>query len=157
MAALQGLLERCRDYFELVTGAAPDHSAAGHLLASLPPGKAPDDKLVIGLWRDSENLVGVLDAVRNYPKPGEWFVGLLLLDPAQRGQGLGRQVYQGFEAWAAGLGARRIGLGVVEQNEGAFRFWQRLGFAVVEMRSPTHIGQRESRIIVMTRPLQGAL
>ncbi len=68
--ALQNLLEQCADYFLLVSGADPGSDAAQALFSQLPPGKAPLDKFVFGVFSASDELVGVLDAVRRYPAPG---------------------------------------------------------------------------------------
>ena len=150
---LQPLLENCADYFELVNGLPPTGSEAQELFKAKPPTKTLTDKLVIGLWNDAEKLIGVL-VIRDYPQPGEWFVGLLLVDPTYRQHGIGQQMYQAFEQWAVTRGARYMGLGVVEQNTRAFEFWQRLGFEVVEKRLPKRDGNKDSGVVVMRRSLQ---
>lgn len=126
--ALQALLERCEDYFHLVCGTPPGSSAAQALFTQVPEGKDTGDKILIGIFGSTGSLVGVLDVIRDYPAPAEWFLGLLLLEPRQRNFGLGGQSYRAFERWATGSGAQHIRLGVVEQNEGAYRFWRRMGF-----------------------------
>ena len=150
---LQALLENCADYSLLVTGHAPAPSAAASLLADCPPGKTRRDKRSIGLFTQQQELIGVLDAVRGYPAADAWWLGLLLLDPAQRGQGLGQRVYQAFEAWAGQQGAAGILLGVVDANQAAFRFWQRLGFEVVERRPARQIGEGMHEVLTMARPV----
>jgi len=146
--AVQSLLIRCEDYFQLISGALPTPDEARQTWVDVPPGKTTADKFLFGLWADN-TLIGLLDAIRDYPQSGIWFVGLLLIDPAWRGHGLGDSWYRAFEDWAARSGASCIMLGVVEQNEKAFRFWQRLGFEVVEKRSPTRFGQKEQTVVVM--------
>ena len=154
---LQRLLENCADYFELVNGLPPTGSEAQELFENKPPTKTQIDKLVIGLWNNAEKLIGILDAIRDYPQPGEWFIGLLLIDPTYRQHGIGQQMYQAFEQWAVKRGARYIGLGVVEQNTRASEFWQRLGFEIVEKRLPKRNGNKESVVVVMQRSLQTEL
>jgi ribosomal protein S18 acetylase RimI-like enzyme len=153
-AILQRLLENCADYFELVNGLPPTGSEAQELFEAKPPTKTFGDKLIIGLWNNAEKLIGVLDVIRDYPQPGEWFVGLLLIEPTYRQHGIGQQMYQAFEQWAVMGGARYMGLGVVEQNTRASEFWQRLGFEVVEKRLPEKDGNKESVVVVMRRSLQ---
>jgi ribosomal protein S18 acetylase RimI-like enzyme len=94
-----------------------------------------------------------LDAVRDYPAPGEWFRGLLLVDPTYRQEGVGSKLYQAFEGWAMQRGAQHIGLGVVEQNKRAYVFWQRLDFEEQEKRPPRRYGNKEHVVIVMIRRL----
>ncbi len=150
-AALQKLLEDASDYALIVTGEAAGADDALGLLSELPPQKTAEDKLVVGLFTQAGELIGVADVVRDYPAPAGWWIGLLLLHPARRGQGLGRQVYFALEGWAAGLGATEIGIGVVERNEKALRFWQGVGFAIVEKRPPRKFGKMEQAVWVMRR------
>lgn len=154
-AALQALSEACADYSELVEGHAPPPTAAQEMFGDRPPGKTPDDKFLIGLFDPAGSLVGVLDAIRSYPEPGEWFIGLLLLHPGSRSHGLGDAAYHAFEAWAAAQGAQQIGIGVVEANEKACRFWSRLGFETIRKSPPRVFGQKEHVVIYMRRAIGG--
>ena len=149
LPALQGLLERCGDYIQLVTGSLPSSKAAENTLADCPPGRSCEDKAVIGVYNDEGSLVGVLDVVRDYPTDDCWWVGLLLVEPTLRSRGLGRRIFQAFEQWVGQLGAKYILLGVVEDNERAFQFWQSLGFEVVEKQLPSQFGEKEHIVITM--------
>jgi RimJ/RimL family protein N-acetyltransferase len=150
--ALQALLENSSDYSQLVTGLPPGPSAAYSLLTECPAGKTPDDKFVIGLSTERQDLIGVLDIIRDYPVQNDWWLGLLL-DPAYRGQGLGQRVFRAFEQWVRQHDARRICLGVVEQNQRAYRFWQTMGFEPVERRPAKQFGKAEHVVIVMAYAL----
>ena len=150
---VEALLQRCADYLDLVAGMEPSRELARDLLTALPPGKEREDKMLLGVFAEAGELVGLLDVVRNYPEPAVWFLGLLLLEPAQRGQGLGEKLYGAFERWAQTLGAKEIRLSVAEQNEAAFRFWQRLGFLERERQAPSLFGAKESVFILMNRLL----
>ncbi|WP_119068855.1 GNAT family N-acetyltransferase [Aggregatilinea lenta] len=150
--ALQTLLEACDDYTVLVEGQPPDAEAAFDVMADLAPGKTLDDKRLLGLWR-GDRLVGVLDAMVGYPMPDVWFIGLLMIAPEQRGHGLGASVVGAFEAWAASQGARAIGLGVVEPNRDALRFWQRLGYAELRRTGPRPFGRNLHVVIVLQKAL----
>ena len=152
-AALQALLERGADYARLVDGQDPGPDAARELFADGPPGYPPEAKFVIGLLDPSGALIAVLEGMRDYPDPGTWWIGLMLLDPAWRGRGLGARLYRAFEAYAGEQGATALGLGVVEANAGARRFWERVGFAAVRVTEPRRFGAREHAVIVMRRAL----
>src|SRR5262249_18419633 len=91
---LQDLYARCSDFIRLVTGHAPRPTDARDLLRDLPPGKSSEDKYVLGFTQNSGLLVGVLDVVQGYPDPVTWYIGLLMLDPQERGQGLGEKIYK---------------------------------------------------------------
>jgi ribosomal protein S18 acetylase RimI-like enzyme len=152
---LQTLLEKCADYTLLVTGSPPKPSAASSLLVDCPPGKTVEDKVVIGISAEKQGLMSVLDTIKDYPNPGDWWLGLLLIDPAHRNKGLGKQIYQSFEHWASQLGARRIFLGVVEENQKAARFWQSLGFEIIERQPVRQFGNRAHAVITMVRDISG--
>jgi GNAT superfamily N-acetyltransferase len=147
--AVQDLCERCADYLQLITGLPPGPAEAQSLFVALPEGSSYDDKALIGVFVAPDvELIGVIDAVRDAPEPGEWWLGALLLDPAHRHHGLGTRLIHALETWVAALGGRAIYLSVVEQNTQALAFWRRLGFVEVERHQPQLFGVRESVAIV---------
>jgi ribosomal protein S18 acetylase RimI-like enzyme len=151
-AELQAFYERCRDYFELVTGQPPSPTEAKELLAAAPRGKSRDDKFAIGLFDAPGHLVGILDVIRDFPKPREWYLGLLMFEPTLRGQKLGERVYRRLEEWVRAEGGTSVHLIVEEVNPRALSFWQRMGFEVRGMGKRTLKG-KESVFIPMTREL----
>lgn len=151
LAAIQNLVERCADYERLITGLPPDASSAQKILVDLPEEKSRVDKLVIGIYAGSIDLVGILDLIRDYPRKGDWWLGLLLLDPDYRNKGLGKRIYWTFEAWAARWGAQSIYAGVIEENERAYKFWQGLGFETVDVRPARRFGTLEQVVLVLCR------
>jgi hypothetical protein len=48
-------------------------------------------------------------------------------------------------------------LGVVEDNQGAFSFWQALGFELVRTTEPRSFGKKTHAVYVMRRDLDGSL
>jgi ribosomal protein S18 acetylase RimI-like enzyme len=152
---LQAFYEGCADYVELITGQPPGPDEAEELLGSLPRGKTHDDKFVIGLFDAPGHMIGVLDVVRDYPKAAEWFLGLLMLAPGWRSRGLGERVYRRLEEWVRASGGAAIHLIVQEQNPGALRFWQRMGFDVRGM-GKQQLKTRENVYLRMTRELAAA-
>jgi GNAT superfamily N-acetyltransferase len=151
LPAIQELMERCADYERLVTGLPPDPASAQKILVDLPEGKSRVDKFVIGIYAESADLVGILDAIRDHPRKHDWWLGLLLLDPDYRNRGLGKRIYWTFEAWAARRGARNICAGVIEGNEPAYKFWQGLGFEMVELQPARRFGVLEHAVLVIRR------
>ena len=152
--SLQHLLVRCVDYFTLVQGEGAPADEADSFLSEVPAGSDPGDKNVFGLFRDSR-LVGVLDLIRDYPAPHEWWLGTLLLDPEVRGAGFGQSTYQRAETWLRENGALAVWLCVQAQNTRAERFWIAGGFCEVRRERMT-LKQLESSIIVMRRTLLSA-
>jgi GNAT superfamily N-acetyltransferase len=155
-ALLQGLCERCSAYFELHDGAPPGPSLGEEEVVALPEGKTLDDKFLFGIRSATGELVGVLDLIRDFPAAGEWWLGLLMLDPKVRSAGLGARFYRAAEAWATERGAQRVLLGVLEQNPDAERFWRGLGFAELRRQPYTAPTGHVSTLIVMSRQLSHA-
>jgi len=151
---LQSLLEACTDYHELVLGHPPGPAEAQSVYYAGPEaGRDPENKMLFGILKPDEvELVGVLDAFRDYPEPGTWYVGLLLLAPRARGGGLGREVVEVFAAEARTRGARELQLNVVTQNQAGLRFWKDVGFDEVR-RWRQRLGSLESTFVRMRRQL----
>jgi RimJ/RimL family protein N-acetyltransferase len=145
--AVQALLVACDDYSVMLTDKPHGPDAAAEVFAALPPGKEQASKLVLGIEADG-GLIGILDAIRDYPEPGVWFLGLLLLRPEQRTRGLGAKVYEAFSEWAFAQGCDVIRLGVVSQNARAEAFWKRLGFQEVT-RQPMQFAGKDTEAVVM--------
>jgi GNAT superfamily N-acetyltransferase len=125
-AAVQTVYDRSDDYFELIGEPAGD---AADLWHGLPP-EADPAKLSVHAVGDPE-AVGVVAVLRDWPRPATWLIGLLLLEPAVRGRGLGPQVVAEVEARARAAGADRLRVAVIPGNDPALAFWQRLGFTPV--------------------------
>jgi len=155
-AELQAFYEECRDYVELVTGEPPRPTEARALLLDLPPGKKPADKYVFGFRDPDGRLVGVLDIVRDYPGPGDWYLSLLLFGPASRGRRYGEGVYRWVAGWVSAEGGRAVHLVVTEDNPGAIRFWRRMGFQVKGAGTQLR-GAKESVFLRMTHALAPGL
>lgn len=149
---LQRLYERCQDYIELAYGAPPKPTQGTDDLLDLPDGKELKDKLFVGAFLSSGELVAVLDLIRDYPGERTWFIGLLMIDPAHRCRGLGERIYRSAEAWLRTSGVERISLCVLEQNAAAHRFWSRMGFQEAE-RTRVRLGARESTGAILHKQL----
>lgn len=151
--ALQALCEACADYFGLDYGQPAGPDEARSLLAELPPGKGLGDKFFFGLFTPRPRLCGALDLLRDFREPGEWYLGLLLLEPGARGRGVGETVLRAAEDWVRGQGARRMRLACAEQNTGGRRFWERCGYRVEKRFPPRVMGARETVLLELVRAL----
>lgn len=150
---LQELLESCADYYELVTGLLPGPSEGHSLYICLPEGCNYGQKLLLGVETTTGRLIGVLDAVRDYPEPHKWFLGLFIIEPDERNKGLGAVVYSAFEQWAISNGAKTIALGVASHNTRASAFWQSVGYASTGTMRTITLDSLENRIVVMEKSL----
>jgi RimJ/RimL family protein N-acetyltransferase len=153
LPAIETVFEAGRDYLEMVSAEVDIHAEAQAFLTELPPGKDIADKQSIGIFSDTDRWIGLMDVIRDYPDPGMWWIGLLLLRSDQRGSGLGGQILEAFSAFALRSGARELRLGVVGQNPAAFRFWQRMGFIETGRRPPRQADIRAEIVIEMRKGL----
>lgn len=70
------------------------------------------------------NLLLLSEGVR----PDEFIVEMLAVDPSFRGLGIGTALMHEAEAMARAMDKRTMSLGVITENEGAIRLYQRLGY-----------------------------
>ena len=137
LPGLRELCHRCRDFVALVNGAPPSaddlDAWAAEILVDRPPGHPDAEKWLLGM-DGPDGLVGVWDLMLGYPKPDTLFIGLFVLDPAERGAGQGRRALDRIERWAVDRGVRSIQLAVQMNNPRARVFWERAGFVHLEDR-----------------------
>lgn len=153
LRALQGLFERAADYFQIVTGAPPARDEAPRAFVAGPPSKAVNDKRVVGVFDADDTLVGVLDALTDFPAQGQWTIGMLLLDPLHRGMGLGRAILQAFEAWAGASGARQLRTALVAHHAAGLHFLEAAGFSPRETLPDYDAGARRAQVIFLEKSL----
>ncbi|HSW61288.1 MAG TPA: GNAT family N-acetyltransferase [bacterium] len=97
------------------------------LLYDVPPIAGNAKKRVFGLYED-DKLIGFIDSIIKYPDNETCYLGVFVIDRHFRSQGIGKYFYECFEHSIAEEGYKKIRLAVHEENAGAIRFWQRLGF-----------------------------
>ncbi|HZH15129.1 MAG TPA: GNAT family N-acetyltransferase [Archangium sp.] len=151
---IRELGERCLDHLELHYGSPPDPGQMiRDLLTDLPPGKTLGDKFGMGVFDRAERLVGAIDVIRDYPEPREWYLGLLVLEPGQRNQGLGARLLEALTHWLLRHDAAYLRLAVSEHNAPGLRFWKRSGFQPVK-QVVAEFGNKTSLFHVMRRELE---
>lgn len=127
-ARVRDLCDRAADYVRLETGKDPDDAYVAETLTDLPPGLTPLDSFLTGIERPDRVLAGIATAIRHFYERDEWYLGLLLLDPAERGQGLGRQMVKYVISQAKADGASAMRVAVLHANPRGMEFWKSLGF-----------------------------
>ncbi len=150
---LQKLFAQCADFTRLVEGEEVNPNAAREILRSVPAGRLLRDKFLYGFLDRDEAIIGVLEGLRDYPDDAIWWVGLLLLAPEARGHGVGRKIMEAFSEYVLMEKGTAIMLGVVEENQAAYRFWQGLGFELVRQTEPRLFGRKTQKVNVMRREL----
>jgi GNAT superfamily N-acetyltransferase len=144
----QPLLECCEDFFQRCFGRPAREDEARRMPLERPPGLGPERRHLVALRDSGRRLVGVLEGVSDFPAPGEWYLGLMLLAPEVRGKGRGEAVLRGYEDWLRREGARLLRLGVSEPNPDAHRFWTRVGFHDEPLREARVRHRRPEELLV---------
>ena len=154
VAILQGVLAAAPAYSKFTSGVVPCEGSAASIFNALPPGKAREDKFVLGVY-SGETCVGVIDLIRGYPDPETAMLGLLLIAESHHGLGIGRSAYAQAEAvvrtWSK---VRRVRIGVVESNAHVLPFWLRLGFQLTGEIKPYQNGSVVSKVEILVRELE---
>ena len=78
---------------------------------------------------ESGTPIGVVQGRRRPPLDGLLFS--MWVDPAARRTGVGRALVDAIQGWAQGWGAERVVLWVLAANEPAMRFYDKIGFSVL--------------------------
>ncbi|MDQ7094622.1 GNAT family N-acetyltransferase [Desulfosporosinus sp. PR] len=150
LKAVAELNEKCSDYYLLHEGEQPSEKNTLEIFNALPPGKNYEDKFVLGIFNDTDELIGIIDLVKNFPGEGEWMLGLFCIAPQQRDKGLGKLVHQTLVQWAVKLGAKSFRLGVLEENPKGMKFWSGLGYRKIKESLKVDAQQKTHVIKVMT-------
>ncbi|MBW3572697.1 MAG: GNAT family N-acetyltransferase, partial [Gemmatimonadetes bacterium] len=100
---LQRVFDACADHFAALTGQpGPARDAgAGELAASLA---TPGRQVALLTLLESGQEVGAVGWWAGNPAPDRALLGMLMVVPAHRGEGLAREALEGVEVWLAGRG-----------------------------------------------------
>jgi len=73
-------------------------------------------------------MVGMICIAEGYEYPDDWWIGLMLIDPAFRNRCIGRRVVDMVKERAKLRKINMIRLAVLMANPRALKFWHREGF-----------------------------
>lgn len=156
---VQALLALDPVTFELVEGTPLRPDSALELMAELPPGVSVEHKHNFLLEpagpapaRPSP-AAALLSLAEGFPDERTWYLGLLFVAPAARGQGLGTRAIEALCTHARERGGAALRLAVVLDNTGARRLYERLGFAFVARKSRTNPNGSVIELDVLERRL----
>ena len=128
---LQQLYEKCADYNYLMEGQPPSPTAALDEFTAIPAGRSLNDKYMLGIFNPQDELIGLIEGMRHYPEENSWWIGLIMLAPAHRCQGILSALIEEFERWIATQRMDCIMGSVSKANEKVLRLWKQIGFKVV--------------------------
>lgn len=146
---VEQICAECEDYFKIEQGRTANSDDARAILTDLPEGKTRFDKFVMAILDEEESPIGLIDVVTDFPKKGEWIIGLLMLVPKARKAGMGRVLHQVIQDWAMDGGASSLRIGILEENEAAKGFWEHLGYQKQEEKTMQY-GDKTHQVGVYT-------
>ncbi|MCB9763391.1 MAG: GNAT family N-acetyltransferase [Alphaproteobacteria bacterium] len=150
LPALRLLMCDCAAFFASLPHEPDPEREAENLLLDRPPGSAPQDLYALGLYQ-GDTLVGAANLCAHHPEAGTWFLGLLLMHPDARGQGLAREAVDGLGAWLAAQGARELRAVTHPGDHSTGRLWERLGLSF--HREATRGDDPRDRVRIYRGPL----
>jgi ribosomal protein S18 acetylase RimI-like enzyme len=81
---------------------------------------------------DRQGMIGYLLGFRSQSQPDEAYLHLVQVDPAMRGHGVGRRMFNLFEASVKKTGCNKVLTVSRPQNKEAMAFYEGVGFKPVE-------------------------
>ncbi|MCX4880482.1 MULTISPECIES: GNAT family N-acetyltransferase [unclassified Streptomyces] len=129
------LFASCEDYFVAATGSPALPGDVQSLYYALPDGADFDQKRLLVMCR-GERIVGLVDVVDRHPDAGSCSVGMFLVAPQARREGLGASVAGRLIEEAAGRGMRTVAATCPGQWEPGLGFLRSLGFEVRVPQAP---------------------
>lgn len=99
-------------------------------MEALPPGKGYEDKFYLGFF-DGENLVAVMDLIRDFPEKRIAFIGLFMMDQQYQGKGIGSEIIHDCISCFIEWGFDAVRLGVDIGNPQSLAFWKKNGFSAI--------------------------
>jgi len=87
--------------------------------------------------------------------PDSYYINMLAAFPEYRNRGIGTQLMAQVDGRAEAAGCSLASVEVFEQNSGALRLYQRLGFSVIDQRDvvPHACHPYTGRLCLLTRPV----
>lgn len=121
------LAQRAADYVVLEVGRAPDTAYVDEFFTASPPDVPPEGLMHFAVMLETA-MVGLVCIAEGYEFPDDWWLGLVLMDPAYRGRGIGGAAIDAVKTRARGRNIAMLKLAVLDANPRAHKFWRREGF-----------------------------
>lgn len=150
--ALQRVFAAAGDHFLGVTGRpepAPDAAEQELRGCAATPGRG----VALASLRDTGEEAAALGWWAGHPEPDLALLGMLLVVPERRGQGVAREALGALEAWLAGQGIRRLRTGVSTRDRRAGQVLPALGFERMSIAEHQALGLDMAHLALWQKPL----
>jgi GNAT superfamily N-acetyltransferase len=151
-ALLQLVFELAGDYFLRLKGTRhPDPDAAERELAACAA--TPGREVALLTLLESGEPIGALGWWRGNPAPEVTLLGMLLIVPEHRGQGVGREAVRGLEGWLARQQIQRLRTAVPAMAFQEHKLLRALGFEQLSIREHTELGLAGTHLALFEKPI----
>ena len=150
-ARLQRVFEACADHFAVLMNQplAPDAAAAELASCAATPGRT-----VAVLTRvDTGEDVGALGWWRGNPQPDRALLGMLMIHPEHRRQGLAREALDALEVWLRGQGIVALRTAFQRRRLAVHPIVRALGFREMSIREHTLLGLSGAGVSLWEKPV----
>jgi GNAT superfamily N-acetyltransferase len=164
LAEIHDLRCRAADFFAETGDDPPTLESLRADLEDLPDGYTSADETMYRAYdsagtdgaagADTEpTLVAYAEVLRGWPDRDGWIVGILLVDAARRGEGIGPQVVEAIARDADEARMHQLVVGVIASRDRSLAFWKREGFTSEVLRRPIRIGDEPHEVVRLVRGL----
>ncbi|MDW8317464.1 MAG: GNAT family N-acetyltransferase [Anaerolineae bacterium] len=152
--ALQGVYDRCADYFRLASGGAWEGAPPDQAHHDLAEAAQDDGRYLLGIYL-AEELVGVIDLRLADPGPYDVRLGLIALAEPYRRQGLGRWALRILEEWLRRATPTEAVVAAVAANDYASQaFFRACGYTFSGQATRVAVGDFRLRFLAMRKSLR---
>jgi GNAT superfamily N-acetyltransferase len=149
---LQRVFTACADHFTALTGQrAPAPDAAVQELRACQ--ETWGRQVAVLTLLDTGEDVGAVGWWAGNPGPDRALLGMLMIDPAHRGQGLAREALQAVEVWLGGRGIRALRTAFQRRRLPIHPIVRALGFTEMSVREHTLLGLGGAGISLWEKPV----
>lgn len=141
-----------QDYFIISMNTKPSMKSVIEDKNEIPPGislQKKNYKLISLNGKD----IGVIDYLLGYPDEDSVYIGLFMINGAFHRSGYGKEFIEEFTTNMRNQGYSRLRLGVLNQNNNGFSFWEKVGFVVIKEMFSTIHPERNWKIKVMEKTI----
>lgn len=152
LAEIHELRARAGDFFCEVGDPPPTPESFQADLDDLPEGYTRADETIYRAYSGG-GLAAYAEVLRGYAHPRQWIIGIVLVDPALRGAGIGHAVVEAVAADARAAGMDSLAVGVLAMRRRSLAFWRREGFCREVSRRPVAAGEVQTEVLRLERAL----